>query len=80
MLQQRLEALHLQLAKQTQALESASRVSCSGRPSPRAPRGPPSPSRDAIAQHLLLKAAQQRCHEVELRLMCAERDLEKYRR
>lgn len=73
-LQQRLEALQLQLAKQSALLESASR----GRPSPRRGGQSPasrSPCKETISLHNSLRVAEQRAEEAGVRLAGAEREV-----
>jgi hypothetical protein len=74
-LQQRLQALQLQIAKQNWLLESAR-----GTPSPRSPAQRYSPSKDAIQMHNSLKLAEDRAQEAELKLTATERELAQLKR
>ena len=71
-LQQRLQALQLQIAKQNALLESA-------RGSPRAVRRQ-SPSKDLMQLHSSLKLAEDRVREIEAKLAAAERELAQLKR
>ncbi|GAB4822147.1 hypothetical protein N2152v2_009193 [Parachlorella kessleri] len=73
-LQQRLQALQLQIAKQNALLESAR-----GSPSPRALRRL-SPSKDMLQLHSSLKLAEDRMRETETKLAAAERELTQLKR